>query len=167
MARLIANRITNNLGGGLGLRNQSVSAPAAIKIQRNAVISNQTAGIALQDMQAAQSVEISENLVKGTELNQAAPGGDGIQICEAQGTGYNVTIRQNDVEESQRNGIFLQGVGGVIDGNIIINSGMYALFCQLCGTVTGSNTYLGNSSGNFHSVTTLVEQCGVLPLPMP
>jgi hypothetical protein len=162
-----SNRIEDNANRGVGIANLTSVPGTSVQIGKNAVARNAGAGIQIQQLQAQQPVQVTNNLIKDTKVLAGVPGGDGIQVTKNAGVPYDVSIQGNTIEGSARHGVILDGIGGAVSGNTISGSGQYGVVLQQSSATASSNTYQSNTAGNLVSHTTAVDQCGTLPDPLP
>ena len=170
-AHVFSNVIRDNENRGVGMRNLPKLKASIIEITNNAVYSNRGAGIALQQVQAQQTVKITGNWLRDTIADTKAlpaeQGGDGIQVSVDQGAKYNVDISNNTVDKSLRHGVFLDTAGGSATKNKISNSGGFGVVFQQSAATASSNTFAGNAKGQVSQPTSPVNKYGDMPIPLP
>ena len=170
-SHVFSNVVRDNENRGVGMRTLPTLQAKKIAITNNAVYSNRGAGIALQQVQAQQTVTISGNWLRDTKADtKAVPakqGGDGIQVSVDKGAKYNVSISNNTVDKSLRHGIFLDTAGGAATKNKISNNGGFGVVFQQSAASESSNTIVGNAKGKVSKPGTPVNKYGDLPVPMP
>ena len=167
-AHLDSNLVEDNEHVGLGMINAEAFKETNLDIRRNVFRGNAGAGVTLQQLQASKPVQIIDNRVASTRALAGWKGGDGVQVIVSHGTSYAVTVKGNVVQASKRHGLILDGVSGSVETNQVAGSGGYGVYLQRAPQVNvGTNTFGGNGQGNVNKVTTAVELCGVLPLPLP
>ena len=161
--------------GGIGIAMINLADPIngvqaeAIEITNNEVLQNVGGGIALQQLQSTQPVIISDNLIGNTLAfsDPAADGGDGLQVMVQEGTSFNVSILNNFIDASARDGILLDGVGGTIETNTISLSGAYGIILQNSDALIQTNTISGSGTLDQNVTTATVHDAVNLPQPMP
>lgn len=166
-AVLSENVIRQNAAQGIGIINLQTMPKATVKLTANRIEANAVAGIQVERLQVDQPVELTKNVVTGTK-KLAGAYGDGILVTVGNGnTSFKVTIQDNTVEASDRNGVLLDGVGGNVDGNTIAASGNYGVVLQQSGATVGSNSFSGNAVGDQISYASTIEAVSSLPEPIP
>jgi hypothetical protein len=167
------NLIQHNGLSGLGIMGVGSTVTSDLAVLGNRIEANGAAGIQLQRLQMTQPAIVENNLVTGTlQVFDPATGtkafGDGIVVTVGQGAGsYDVTIQDNTIEGSARNGVLYDGVGGAVSGNAISSSGGYGVVLQQSSATIGANTYSGNVSGDEVSYSSRVDLVSDLPGPLP
>lgn len=166
-AHLSSNVIRDNENRGLGMRNLSALQANVISIDSNAVQANGGAGIALQQLQATKPVSINGNWLTGTRVITGEPGGDGLQVSVDKGKSYTVTVTNNKVNTSKRNGVFLDGVGGAVTGNEVTGNGKHGVLLQQSTAKESKNNFgKGNGVSNVTKTVGGAEQYSGVPVPL-
>ncbi len=137
-----------------------------IEISGNEVLNNMGAGIALQQLLAVQPAQISGNLISSTSAS-ASVAGDGLQVSVRDGTSFDVSVLNNFIDLSARDGVLLDGVGGTIDGNTISASGEYGILLQNSDALIQTNTISGSGTLDENVTTEIVHDAINIPPPMP
>jgi parallel beta-helix repeat protein len=162
------NVVAQNENTGLGMINAETIADTTFDIRDNVFAGNRGAGVSLQQLGATKTVQIVNNSIAGTDHVAGEPGGDGIQVLVAGGTSYSVTVKDNTIHNSRRNGLLLDGVSGSVSNNTVQSSGGYGVLLQAAPQVAvGTNTFGANAKGDVQKAASSVDLCGVLPLPIP
>ncbi len=82
------------------------------------------------------------------------------------GTSFAVTVRDNDIAGSARDGILLDGVGGSVDSNTITDSGAFGLLLQGATATATGNAITGSTLDDL-SMTSAGHGPVQIPPPSP